>query len=155
MFILKQKLEDSQNVLPKWVFLIASCSLVCRIFILLNWNYVSSFRLTSSSPLSGLISRFSSDPQISDVSGIWTFYSKLCSYFSFKINKISHLIFLPQFEEYQQKLDYSVNRMAKNLKTTRAFWEKGISFAIQNRPKSDNTTVDEDSIDNSPRVEVK
>lgn len=59
-----------------------------------------------------------------------------------------------QFEEYQQKLDYSVRRMTKNLQTTRTFWENGISNAIQNKPKPDDTIVEEDSINNSPRVEI-
>lgn len=61
---------------------------------------------------------------------------------------------LQQFEEYQQKLDYSVRRMTKNLQTTRTFWENGISSAIQNKPKPDDTIVEEDSINNSPRVEI-
>lgn len=61
---------------------------------------------------------------------------------------------LQQFEEYQQKLDYSVRRMTKNLQTTRTFWENGISNAIQNKPKPDDTIVEEDSINNSPRVEI-
>lgn len=44
--------------------------------------------------------------------------------------------------------------MTKNLQTTRTFWENGISNAIQNKPKPDDTIVEEDSINNSPRVEI-
>lgn len=43
--------------------------------------------------------------------------------------------------------------MTKNLQKTRAFWEDGISDAIRTRPKLSNTIIDDDSIDNSPRVE--
>lgn len=58
-----------------------------------------------------------------------------------------------QFEDYQQRLDYGVKRMTTNLQRTRAFWENGISDAIQNRPKPVDTTIDDDSINNSPRVD--
>lgn len=43
--------------------------------------------------------------------------------------------------------------MTTNLQRTRAFWENGISDAIQNRPKPVDTTIDDDSINNSPRLD--
>ncbi|XP_055302935.1 uncharacterized protein LOC129568714 isoform X2 [Sitodiplosis mosellana] len=79
--------------------------------------------VTSSFSLSRPILRFRSDPQIND------------------------------FEDYQQRLDYSVKRMTTNLQRTRAFWENGISDAIQNRPKPVDTMIDDDSITESPRVD--
>lgn len=43
--------------------------------------------------------------------------------------------------------------MTTNLQRTRAFWENGISNAIQTRPKLDDAIIDDDSINNSPRVD--
>ncbi|XP_031637245.1 uncharacterized protein LOC116349794 [Contarinia nasturtii] len=80
--------------------------------------------MMSSFSLNRPILRYRSDPQIND------------------------------FEDYQQRLDYSIQRMTKNLQRTRSFWENGIRNSIQTKPKPDNTIIDEDSIDNSPRLEV-
>lgn len=63
-----------------------------------------------------------------------------------------------QWEDYQQRLDNSVERITKHLRRTRSFWENGITQAVQktiiktNR-KPENSAIEVDSIDGSPRDE--
>lgn len=62
-----------------------------------------------------------------------------------------------QWEDYQQRLDNSVERITKHLRRTRAFWENGIAQAVQkttikSNPQPENSdTIEVDSIDGSPR----
>lgn len=61
-----------------------------------------------------------------------------------------------QWEDYQQRLDNSVERVTKHLQRTRAFWENGITqavrkTAVKTRPQPENSTIEVDSIEGSPR----
>lgn len=63
-----------------------------------------------------------------------------------------------QWEDYQQRLDTSVERITKHLRRTRAFWENGIMQAVHKtdikiNPKPENAAIEVDSIDGSPRDE--
>lgn len=61
-----------------------------------------------------------------------------------------------QWEDYQQRLDNNVERITKHLQRTRAFWENGITEAVQNtvirrNSKPENSAIEVDSIEGSPR----
>ena len=64
-----------------------------------------------------------------------------------------------QWEDYQQRLDNSVERITKHLRRTRTFWENGITQAvtqktvIRSSSKPENSAIEVDSIEGSPRDE--
>lgn len=97
--------------------------------------------------------RYRSDPQINDVSFIYIRFFNASSF-------INHIPLFFQFEDYQQRLDYSVERITRHLKRTRTFWDNGIGIAIrgntiQKRPNSDyDATIDKDSIESTPQNEA-
>lgn len=156
MFILKHKLEDYKSALPRWVNIMTEKCIVQFGQVPIDWEKLDfvSFVLAAGfriRPVFIWVGQFFGIVVIPKSMMLVKF---LCSQ-SEIVSKFRNFF---QFEDYQQRLDHSVDRITRHLQRTRAFWESGIGTAIQNstiqkKPKSGNDTIDEDSIDGSPRRE--